>query len=267
MKYIFGLSLLFAVTSAIPRQLVVPVKDAGVGNSRIISGVPAIRGEVPFQVINEPSLPQGSGFCGGSLISSHWVLTAAHCASGASSHKITLGTLSSLGDDPDAVVVHTTSHIVHENFNSIVLWNDVALIDLVTDVQFTDVIKSIPLGSGIIEPGTYVVVSGWGKTSDSGNWGSPSLNIVDLDTISKEECRLSFGNGIIDSTLCCKGHPEHSSCSGDSGGPLFAYDVGKPYHVGIISFVHTTGCSVGRPSGYARTSYFIPWIESHTGPF
>ncbi|KAF5293469.1 hypothetical protein FQA39_LY02954 [Lamprigera yunnana] len=267
MKFIVALSLLLAVASAAPKRLVVPVKDAHVGKSRIISGDPADPGQYPFQVINEFEMFLGTSFCGGALISSHWVLTAAHCASGAYSHTVTLGTISSNGDDPNAVVVHTTSHIVHENYDSLYLWNDIALVDLVSDVQFTDLIQPISLGSRVVEPDAPVWVSGWGKTSDSSNWVSPVLNFINLNTISNEDCADVYGGSIVDSTLCCRGHPEHSTCSGDSGGPLFEYDSDeKRHHIGVVSFVHVAGCASGNPSGYGRTSSHISWIESHTGP-
>ncbi|KAF5293461.1 hypothetical protein FQA39_LY02946 [Lamprigera yunnana] len=266
MKFLITLSLLLAVASAAPKWLAVPVKDAPVGKPRIISGYPADVGELPFQILNEHTTSLGNFICGGALISPHWVLTAAHCAAGAFSHTITLGTISSLGDDPNAVVVHTTRNIVHENYVASFLWNDIALVDLINDVQLTDLIQTVPLDASFIEPGRNVWVSGWGKTSDTSGV-SPVLNIVDLNAISNNECAGVYGASILDSSLCSIGHPEHSSCSGDSGGPLFVYNQQeKQNHVGVVSFVHRAGCASGNPSGYARTSYYIPWIESHTGP-
>jgi len=45
--------------------------------NRITNGSPAARGQFPWQVAIIIEL---TWFCGGSLISSQWVLTAAHCA-------------------------------------------------------------------------------------------------------------------------------------------------------------------------------------------
>ncbi|KAF5293456.1 hypothetical protein FQA39_LY02941 [Lamprigera yunnana] len=266
MKVIIVLGLLITVVTALPKRLVVPVKDARVGHSRIISGHPASDGQFPHQVSNEFVVAQGSSFCGGALISSRWVLTAGHCADGALSFTITLGTTHSTGDDPNGVVRRTTTAIVHEEYSLLFVWNDVALVDLLEDVVFTDVIQPIVLGTEHVGDGVRLTVSGWGKTSDASNEKSPTLNFVDLDTISNSKCREVYGITITDKSICCIGHPEHSPCSGDSGGPLVKYYDGIPQHIGVVSFVHDLGCASGNPSGYARTASYIPWIENHTGP-
>ena len=51
----------------------VPVNEQ---DNRIIGGQDAYRGQFPWQAA---LLIGGSGFCGGSLISNIWVLTAAQC--------------------------------------------------------------------------------------------------------------------------------------------------------------------------------------------
>ena len=45
--------------------------------NRITGGSPAARGQFPWQVA---LVIDNAWFCGGSLISDQWVLTAAHCA-------------------------------------------------------------------------------------------------------------------------------------------------------------------------------------------
>ncbi|KAF5293465.1 hypothetical protein FQA39_LY02950 [Lamprigera yunnana] len=267
MKFIVALSLILALASAAPKRLVVPVKDARVDKSRIIAGSPAEPGQIPFQVLDFTETSTGISYCGAALISSRWVLTAAHCAVGTSSHTLHLGTISSGGDDPNAVVVYTTSYIVHENYDSYYLLNDVTLVDLVSDVQITDRIRPIRLGSRVVQPNESVWASGWGNTGDPTVWISPVLNFVYLTSISNEECAVIHGAWVADSTICAKGNPVHSTCYGDSGGPLFEFDdASEPYHIGVVSFVSGAGCTSGHPTAYARTSSFIPWIESHTGP-
>jgi secreted trypsin-like serine protease len=52
----------------------VPLKEQA---NLITGGSPAARGQFPWQVA---LIIDNSVFCGGSLISDRWVLTAAHCA-------------------------------------------------------------------------------------------------------------------------------------------------------------------------------------------
>ncbi|KAF5293472.1 hypothetical protein FQA39_LY02957 [Lamprigera yunnana] len=264
MKTLVVISLLLTAVAGLPHRLLIPVRDTH--GSRIISGEQAVLGQFPWQVLNIFRVAQGSKFCGGSLISSRWVLTAGHCSIGIDAHKIYLGTIM-FYDDPEAVVRNTGAGIVHEDYRPPISWNDVALIDLVTEVEFTDFIRPIKLESRNIIGGETVTASGWGITYDGG-WQSYFLNFVDLTTISNSECKRGFHEFlIVKGTLCTVGHPEHSPCSGDSGGPLVVYDDnGEATHVGIASFVHADGCEIGKPAAFARTSYFIPWITEHTGP-
>jgi len=59
-----------------PVDIVTPVSLKEKGN-RITNGSTATRAQFPWQVA---LIIDDTSFCGGSLISSLWVLTAAHCA-------------------------------------------------------------------------------------------------------------------------------------------------------------------------------------------
>ncbi|XP_071052653.1 brachyurin-like [Onthophagus taurus] len=237
-----------------------------IDDGRIIDGTPAEVGQFPWQVAVNFIVSGSSYFCGGALISNQWVLTAAHCADGASSFTLRLGTILSSGGGSGSITVQTTTAFVHEGYNSN-LNNDVALIKLNEPIAFSNVIQPIDLPSkgDTAITGETLRVSGWGKTNDNGSVSS-ALNYVDLTAISNTQCANYYGSAtIISSTLCCVGNPHHSTCNGDSGGPLVRVNGNRVTHHGIVSFVSSAGCASGAPSGYVRTESMLDWISSKTG--
>ena len=54
---------------------------------------------------------------------------------------------------------------------------------------------------------------------------------------------------------------EKDSCSGDSGGPLFATESKVSYQIGLVSF-GTNLCGRGIPGVYTKVAAYLPWIES-----
>lgn len=53
-----------------------------VPNGRIVGGFEATRHQFPYQVGLVLHLTSGNSFCGGSLVSKNYVMTAAHCLDG-----------------------------------------------------------------------------------------------------------------------------------------------------------------------------------------
>merc|ERR1712107_205407 len=62
--------------------------SSSAGGSRIVGGYEAVPHSFPWMAA---LFVDEQWFCGGTLISDEWVLTAAHCANGASSMRIMLG--------------------------------------------------------------------------------------------------------------------------------------------------------------------------------
>ncbi|GLH16644.1 Chymotrypsin [Gryllus bimaculatus] len=199
---------------------------------RVISGIQASRGQFPYQVA---LYLNGRSFCGGSLISTRWVLTAAHCASGISTFTVYLGAQNlNNANEEGRVIIETTSKIVHPSYSVILIANDIALINLNQDVQLN---KSTAV--------------------------SPQLNYVDLAIISNDLCRQTFGTYIRSSNICTQGLGDRGVCNGDSGGPLV--DLGSGLQIGVTSFVSSDGCQSGNPNGFVRVSSFASWIADNTG--
>jgi secreted trypsin-like serine protease len=266
MKYFGVLCLCLSVVWASPLQessaKAVPLKNI---SSRIINGDKAVLGQFPWQAALRVTGNSRNWFCGGSIISEEWILTAGHCVSGGLSAIIETG----LVDLDGNIGLESTSSdlVLHEGYDIDTLSNDIGLIKLSKPLQFDENTAAISLSSEPLSEDEEVTVSGWGLTSDGGTAVSPVLNYVKLVTIANSDCEKTFGSIIHDTTLCAvsDANPVKSPCNGDSGGPVVINVDSNPEHVAIASFVSDSGCESDNPSGYTRTAPYRDWIREKTG--
>jgi len=237
----------------------VPLQEIG---GRIINGLPAGTGQFPWQAAIYVSTPERTTFCGGSLVSEQWIVTAGHCVFEAISFLVYLGSTSLTAYDPNRLIVNTTVSILHEEYDANSLENDIGLISLGAPVVISAYIRPIALDATYLSPAVPVLIPGWGVTSDDSTTISPTLHYITILTIANYECNYYYTNAVAAKMVCAVGLGQ-STCAGDSGGGLIAYNNdGAAELVGTASFVSSAGCQSSYPSGYTRISYFLTWIEN-----
>jgi chymotrypsin len=212
----------------------------------------------------------GTGLCGGSVISTTAILTAAHCSdSRTTQFRIIAGAINMRLDEPNQQVrvVPPSGWIQHPNYNSNNLANDIAVIQFRDQpLTLTNAVQVSWLAADISElfVGELVYASGFGRFSDSSNDVSDVLRFTRKTVITNASCRIRFPFLVQDSTICAIGESgiNNSVCNGDSGGPLTVRQNGRSVQVGVVSFGSPLGCERDVPDGYARVTSFYEWIRS-----
>ncbi|XP_013113226.1 trypsin beta [Stomoxys calcitrans] len=224
---------------------------------RVVGGEDTTIEEFPHQVSVRIL---GGHSCGGSIINSRTVLTAAHCIYtflGPSSYTIQYG-VTNVGGTTN--VINVERIVRHPGYNSATIDNDVALLFLSSDITFGPNARPIEMATSSPDAGTPAIVSGWGTLEENG--ATPTiLQQAGVFIVSNEKCRQQYeGVNYISNVMLCAAvdNGGKDACQGDSGGPLIAN--GKL--VGIVSW--GVGCARPDYSGvYSNVANLLEWIESN----
>ncbi|KAM5132231.1 chymotrypsin-C-like [Mantella aurantiaca] len=236
--------------------------------SRVVNGEDARANSWPWQISLQYQGTSGAWghTCGGTLINENWVLTAAHCIS-SRVYRVYLGKHSlETAEEDGSIAISPEKIIVHENWSSFLILNDIALIKLSQPAPLSDSIQPacLPSNGALLANDSPSFVTGWGRLYTNGpiadNLQQALLPVVDYATCSKSDW---WGWQVRNTMVCAGGDGIVSACNGDSGGPLNVQGANGSWEVhGVVSFGSGVSCNYEKkPTVFTRVSAYIDWIN------
>merc|ERR1712115_205465 len=249
--------------------------------NKIVGGSQSTYGSWPWAVLLGKKFSDGhfQVICGGTLISTQYVLTAAHCFhSGDPStwaNTVRVGetdiNISGEAGGHQDLAIKTVRN--HQGWNPDTLANDISLLKLASAVEVRPAVVPVCLPS--IHQGLNLTSSlssqsptivGWGATMVGGSTVS-RLREATVPVVGDQQCSSIYQEiGVtVGPGQLCAGNGTADTCQGDSGGGMLSKNQGEDGWtvVGVTSF----GVDCARPDFpgvYTRVDTYLDWIHQHT---
>ncbi|XP_055290852.1 neurotrypsin isoform X2 [Moschus berezovskii] len=244
---------------------------------RIIGGKNSLRGGWPWQVALRLKSSHGDGrlLCGATLLSSCWVLTAAHCfkryGNSTRNYVVRVGDYHTLVPEEFEEEIGVEQIVTHQQYRPYSNDYDIALVRLQGPEEQCARLSSHVLPACLPRwrerpqkraPNCYI--TGWG---DTGPAYSRTLQQAAIPLLPKRFCEHRYKGWFTRRMLCAGNLHEHKrvdSCQGDSGGPLVCErPTGSWVVYGVTSWGYGCGAK-DSPGVYTKVSAFVPWIKRVT---
>ncbi|XP_056411781.1 coagulation factor X [Hyla sarda] len=232
-------------------------------NERIVGGKDCKFGECPWQAVllSEDDEP----FCGGTILSKQFILTAAHCMNQTKYFKVVVGEMNTLKKEGTESIHKVDKTIIHPKFVRATYDFDIAVIKLKEAINFTDNIipACIPdpdFADQVLMNERQAMVSGFGRLHERGAQ-STKLQMLYVPYVTRQTCKES-SKFTISENMFCAGYDKEvkDACQGDSGGPHVTPYRDTYFVTGIVSWGE--GCAQqGKYGVYTKVSKLHKWLK------
>ncbi|XP_032322080.1 neutrophil elastase isoform X2 [Camelus ferus] len=217
--------------------------------SEIVGGQPARPHAWPFMVSLQR---RGGHFCGATLISRNFVLSAAHCLNGLNFRlvRVVLGA-HNLGRRELTRQTFRVRRVFENGFDPLSLQNDIVVLQLngAATLNANVQVAQLPAQDQGVGDGVQCLAMGWGQLGTD----QPAARVL-------QQLNVTVVTALCRPANVCTLVPRRRAgiCFGDSGGPLVCNGLVQ----GIDSFIRG-GCASGLfPDSFASVATFADWINS-----